>query len=152
VLTAELLFLLYLRVVAWRSYLVPVTMPASVGGRVDSYFVCGTPRTGSSLLLGLLESTGVAGHPQAYFREPDEPAWAGLEMPGERVLLPRHERQTDELSGRWIGRYRLETAQLRVIKAVASALGAVAIPAWPGLPTMSSEIIRKVILLGKADV
>ncbi|WP_433445281.1 Stf0 family sulfotransferase [Nonomuraea sp. CA-141351] len=43
---------------------------------IDSYFVCATPRTGSSLLLGLLESTGVAGRPQAYFREPDEALWA----------------------------------------------------------------------------
>lgn len=43
---------------------------------MDAYFVCATPRTGSSLLLGLLESTGVAGHPQAYFRAPDEPSWA----------------------------------------------------------------------------
>ncbi|MEU5941446.1 Stf0 family sulfotransferase [Micromonospora sp. NPDC047548] len=44
--------------------------------RVDSYLVCATPRTGSSLLLGLLASTGVAGRPQAYFRAPDEPLWA----------------------------------------------------------------------------
>ncbi|MGC4788716.1 Stf0 family sulfotransferase [Micromonospora sp. DT178] len=51
--------------------------------RVDSYFICGTPRTGSSLLLGLLESTGVAGRPQAYFRSPDEPLWA------DRWQLPR---------------------------------------------------------------
>jgi LPS sulfotransferase NodH len=43
---------------------------------VDSYFVCATPRTGSSLLLGLLESTGVGGRPQAYFRAPDEALWA----------------------------------------------------------------------------
>lgn len=43
---------------------------------MPSYFVCATPRTGSSLLLGLLDSTGVAGHPQAYFRTPDEPLWA----------------------------------------------------------------------------
>jgi LPS sulfotransferase NodH len=43
---------------------------------VDAYFVCATPRTGSSLLLGLLESTGVAGRPEAYFREPDEQLWA----------------------------------------------------------------------------
>jgi LPS sulfotransferase NodH len=41
-----------------------------------AYFVCATPRTGSSLLLGLLDSTGVCGHPQAYFRAPDEPHWA----------------------------------------------------------------------------
>ncbi|GAA0497299.1 sulfotransferase [Paractinoplanes deccanensis] len=51
--------------------------------RVDSYFVCATPRTGSSLLLGLLESTGVCGRPQAYFRAPDEPLWA------RRWQLPR---------------------------------------------------------------
>ena len=49
----------------------------------DSYFVCATPRTGSSLLLGLLESTGVAGRPEAYFREPDEPLWA------DRWRIPR---------------------------------------------------------------
>nr|WSY53995.1 Stf0 family sulfotransferase [Streptomyces sp. NBC_00886] len=42
----------------------------------DAYFICATPRTGSSLLLGLLDSTGVAGHPQAYFRSPDEMAWS----------------------------------------------------------------------------
>jgi LPS sulfotransferase NodH len=41
-----------------------------------SYFVCATPRTGSSLLLGLLESSGLAGHPEAYFRAPDEQQWA----------------------------------------------------------------------------
>lgn len=42
----------------------------------ESYFVCATPRTGSSLLLGLLESTGRAGRPEAYFRHPDEQQWA----------------------------------------------------------------------------
>jgi LPS sulfotransferase NodH len=41
-----------------------------------SYLLCGTPRTGSTLLCGLLASTGVAGRPESYFREPDEPAWA----------------------------------------------------------------------------
>lgn len=58
-------------------------MPGTAAGPVGSYFVCGTPRTGSSLLVGLLGSTGVAGHPQAYFREPDEPLWA------DRWQLPR---------------------------------------------------------------
>ncbi|MET8832993.1 Stf0 family sulfotransferase [Micromonospora sp. NPDC004540] len=43
---------------------------------VDSYFICAVPRTGSSLLCGLLASTGVAGRPEAYFRVPDEPVWA----------------------------------------------------------------------------
>jgi trehalose 2-sulfotransferase len=53
---------------------------------VDSYLICATPRTGSSLLCGLLESTGVAGHPESYFRQPDEQAWAtrwGIAGPSE---------------------------------------------------------------------
>ncbi len=51
--------------------LLPVTQPTDT----DTYFICAPPRTGSSLLLGLLDSTGVAGHPQAYFRTPDEGSW-----------------------------------------------------------------------------
>ncbi|MFG1832046.1 Stf0 family sulfotransferase [Micromonospora chersina] len=43
---------------------------------VDAYFLCAVPRTGSSLLCGLLATTGVAGRPEAYFRVPDEPLWA----------------------------------------------------------------------------
>ncbi|CAA9356989.1 MAG: hypothetical protein AVDCRST_MAG29-2653 [uncultured Nocardioidaceae bacterium] len=41
-----------------------------------SYLIAGTPRTGSTLLCGLLQSTGVAGRPESYFREPDEHLWA----------------------------------------------------------------------------
>jgi LPS sulfotransferase NodH len=58
-------------------------MSTDAAGQIDSYFVCATPRTGSSLLLGLLASTGVAGRPQAYFREPDELLWA------DRWQIPR---------------------------------------------------------------
>jgi LPS sulfotransferase NodH len=42
----------------------------------SSYLLCGTPRTASTLLCGLLASTGVAGRPESYFREPDERRWA----------------------------------------------------------------------------
>ena len=45
-------------------------------GHADSYLICATPRTGSTLLCGLLESTGVAGHPESYFRRQDEQSWA----------------------------------------------------------------------------
>ena len=54
----------------------------------DAYLLCGTPRTGSTLLCSLLSSTGVLGHPESYFREPDEAVWArrfGLETDGPRV-------------------------------------------------------------------
>jgi LPS sulfotransferase NodH len=43
---------------------------------LDSYLMCGTPRTGSTLLCGLLASTGVAGYPESYFRRQDEASYA----------------------------------------------------------------------------
>jgi trehalose 2-sulfotransferase len=38
----------------------------------SGYLLCGTPRTGSTLLCGLLTSTGVLGRPRSWFRKPDE--------------------------------------------------------------------------------
>jgi LPS sulfotransferase NodH len=57
--------------------------------RIDSYLICATPRTGSSLLCGLLDSTGVAGHPESYFRQPDEQEWAarwGIASPSDATF------------------------------------------------------------------
>ncbi len=45
-------------------------------GHIDSYLICATPRTGSTLLCGLMASTKVAGQPGSYFRQPDEQLWA----------------------------------------------------------------------------
>lgn len=47
----------------------------------DGYFVCATPRTGSSLLLGLLEVRAAG------------------------PIVPRHRRQADDLNRAWIARY-----------------------------------------------
>lgn len=49
----------------------------SASNSPDSYLICATPRSGSTLLCGLLSSTGVAGRPESYFRVPDEQLWAG---------------------------------------------------------------------------
>jgi trehalose 2-sulfotransferase len=40
-----------------------------------SYLICGTPRSGTGLLAGLLKSTEIAGRPEEYFWRGDEPAW-----------------------------------------------------------------------------
>lgn len=40
----------------------------------SSYFICGTPRSGSWLLCGLLASTGVAGRPHEWFWQDTEEA------------------------------------------------------------------------------
>lgn len=50
--------------------------PSSGAGAVQSYLICSTPRTGSTLLCRLLAATGVAGKPESYFRLPDEPSYA----------------------------------------------------------------------------
>lgn len=42
---------------------------------VKSYVICGTPRSGSTLLCDLLESTAVAGRPASYFRSESIPRW-----------------------------------------------------------------------------
>jgi LPS sulfotransferase NodH len=58
---------------------------------VASYVLCGTPRSGSTLLCEMVAATGVAGRPNSYFRQEDVEAWAdawgvphprGIEDPG----------------------------------------------------------------------
>lgn len=41
-----------------------------------SFLICATPRVGSTLLCGLLKSTGRAGVPESYFRKEDLQDWA----------------------------------------------------------------------------
>ena len=41
----------------------------------DSYVICTTPRSGSTLLCKLLADTGVAGNPDSYFHRPSITAW-----------------------------------------------------------------------------
>jgi trehalose 2-sulfotransferase len=43
--------------------------------RYDSYVICTSPRSGSTLLCKLLASTGVAGNPKSYFHEPSIADW-----------------------------------------------------------------------------
>jgi trehalose 2-sulfotransferase len=45
-------------------------------GRADSYLICATPRTGSTLLCGMLASIGVAGRPESYFRRQGQHEYA----------------------------------------------------------------------------
>ena len=44
--------------------------------QLSSYIVCGTPRSGSTLLCGMLTETRVAGCPHSYFRQEDIAEWA----------------------------------------------------------------------------
>lgn len=43
---------------------------------LDGYILCATPRSGSTLLCGLLAATGRAGDPHSFFRREDITEWA----------------------------------------------------------------------------
>ncbi|MGW0228427.1 Stf0 family sulfotransferase [Actinopolymorpha singaporensis] len=52
---------------------------------IDSYLICATPRTGSTLLCGLLKSSGIAGRPASYFNRRGLHDYAD----GWRIARPR---------------------------------------------------------------
>ncbi|MQQ06857.1 sulfotransferase [Epibacterium sp. SM1979] len=43
--------------------------------KYNAYFICTSPRSGSTLLCKLLSASGCAGHPKSYFHEADLGAW-----------------------------------------------------------------------------
>lgn len=45
-------------------------------GKTSAYIICGTPRSGSTLICEMLYRSGVAGRPNSYFREADIAYWA----------------------------------------------------------------------------
>ncbi len=55
------------------------------GEPYNSYVICTSPRSGSTLLCSLLAATGIAGDPKSYFHEPVVESWAAeLSLPPER--------------------------------------------------------------------
>jgi LPS sulfotransferase NodH len=95
----------------------------------DSYLICATPRTGSTLLCGLLESSGVAGRPASYFNRQGlhdyaddwriarprlgriDEAYvraalaAGKTSNAGRHLVIGHRRQADQVNADWAARF-----------------------------------------------
>ncbi|MEJ8473473.1 Stf0 family sulfotransferase [Roseibium algae] len=72
----------------------------------ESYVICTSPRSGSTLLCKLLAATGVSGAPRSYFHEPSLSSWlkyfgleaGSMETEAEslaRVLRAAHERGTN---------------------------------------------------------
>ncbi|MAM11485.1 MAG: sulfotransferase [Rhizobiaceae bacterium] len=63
--------------------------------RYDSYIICTSPRSGSTLLCSLLAATGISGNPDSHFHFPSLAAWqkshnvADVEGEDERAKLER---------------------------------------------------------------
>ncbi|WP_338721638.1 Stf0 family sulfotransferase [Devosia sp. XK-2] len=55
---------------------VPTTTEACMTETHKAYVICGTPRSGSTLLCEMLYRSGIAGRPNSYFREVDIAWWA----------------------------------------------------------------------------
>ena len=56
----------------------------------DSYVICTSPRSGSTLLCKLMIATGIAGNPESYFHEPSLSSWlSGLDLTPDPVVPER---------------------------------------------------------------
>jgi len=68
---------------------------------LDSYLMCGTPRTGSTLLCALLASTGVTREILGFLGLEPPPGWAAS-APNRRLA--------DDLTEEWVARYHAKSS------------------------------------------
>ncbi len=107
----------------------------------DSYIICSTPRTGSTLLCGLLESTKVAGSPDSYFMRNLDPVWA------EQWGLPSRENRSDrDYSAAYLkavttaGRGGTKVFGLRLMRENLDDLSAMIDKVFPDLPSDKARL------------
>jgi len=59
--------------------------------KYDSYIICTSPRSGSTLLCKLLAATGVAGNPDSYFHRPSISDWLADLGLTQKASVPERE-------------------------------------------------------------
>ena len=103
---------------------------------MDSYIICSTPRTGSTLLCDLLASTKVAGNPDSFFMDDVDPVWA------ERWGLPNRANRSDAddcaaylRAAIKAGKGQTDIFGLRLMKRDLGDLLAMIDKVFPGLPS-----------------
>jgi LPS sulfotransferase NodH len=108
---------------------------------LDGYIVCGTPRTGSTLLCDLLASTKVAGNPDSFFMSEIDPLWA------ERWGLPSRENMSDaDYSEAYLkavikaGKGGTEVFGLRLMRENLEDLSALIDEVFPQLPSDKARL------------
>ena len=62
-----------------------------MGSPFASYVICTSPRSGSTLLCGLLATTGVAGRPGSHLHEPSLDGWLDAYGLADRAFQTRHD-------------------------------------------------------------
>ena len=107
----------------------------------DSYIICSTPRSGSTLLCGLLAGTGAAGEPDSYFMGDLDPVWVkewGL-PPSEKRDAPGYAADCLEAAVR-AGRGRSAVFGLRLMQRDLGRLLGLIGEAHPGLSSDKARL------------
>lgn len=60
----------------WPCMMAAMTQATEPNETPRAYMICGTPRSGSTLVCEMLSASAIAGRPHSYFREPDIGYWA----------------------------------------------------------------------------
>ncbi|WP_158966724.1 Stf0 family sulfotransferase [Chachezhania sediminis] len=102
----------------------------------DGYILCGTPRTGSTMLCDLLVRTGVAGSPDSYFMDTVSPYWLtewSFPARGEAAEAEWNRRYLDKVIE--TGRAGTDVFALRLMRADVEGLSGFLAPLFPDAPT-----------------
>jgi len=123
---------------------------------VDAYLICATPRSGSTLLCGLLDSSGVAGHPASYFNRKSLDFYADE----WRIARPRDGRIDEAFVGAALGVGRTSNGVFggRIMaetlpELVGGLAAAAAVPAATDVELLSGQFGRlRFVHLRRCDV
>jgi len=107
----------------------------------DGYIICGTPRTGSTLLCDLLASTKVAGAPDSFFMRDIDPAWAA------QLGVPSRDKMSDADYGAAYLKAAIQAGKggtgvfgLRLMRENLEELCALIDGVFPGLPSDKARL------------
>ena len=101
---------------------------------MDSYIICATPRTGSTLLCDLLTATKRAGNPNSYFMAEMDPAWArDLGLPAREGMSPADYGRAYLQAAMTAGKAGTAIFGLRLMRKDLDALSAMIGAVHPGL-------------------
>jgi LPS sulfotransferase NodH len=107
----------------------------------DSYIICGTPRTGSTLLCELMAATKVAGTPDSFFMREVDPIWIEeWGLPARGILSDRDYSAAYLKAAIKSGRGRTTIFGLRLMRANLEELSSLIDKVFSGLPSDKARL------------
>lgn len=109
----------------------------------DSYIICGTPRTGSTLLCNLLEKTGHAGRPDSFYGSAFRNDWAReWGLPAQGTMDPAAYERLYLDAARRRGKGETPIFGLRLMRENVEDLSAALDLVFPGLASVKARLER----------